>query len=74
MPKTLTFGGHEIPDSLEEIKEWSDDDDDTYEFQEDPDMDDFSYDVDDEEVSDIVNNNIPTDRILTYGTLLDVLW
>ena len=44
MPKTLTFGdrhGHKIPDSLEDIEEWSDDDDDTYEFQEDPDMDDF---------------------------------
>ena len=64
MPKTLTFGdchGHEIPDSLEDIEEWSDDDDDTYEFQEDPDMDDFSYDDDDdEEVNDINNNNICT--------------
>ena len=63
MPKTLTFGDrhrHEIPDSLEDIAEWSNDDDDTYEFQEDPDMDDFSYDDDDEEVDDINNNNIPT--------------
>ena len=64
MPKTLTFGdrhGHEIPDSLEDIEEWRiDDDDDTYEFQEDPDMDDFSYDDDDEEVDDINNNNIRT--------------
>ena len=63
MPKTLTFGdrhGHEIPDSLEDVEEWSDDDDDTYEFQEDHDMDDFSYDGDDEEVDDTTNNNIPT--------------
>ena len=63
MPKTVTFGdrhGHEIPDSLEDIVERSDDDDDTYEFQEDPDMDEFSYDDDDVEVDDINNNNIPT--------------
>ena len=63
MPKTLTFGdphGHEILDSLEDIVEWSDDDDDTNELQEDPDMVGFSYDDDVEEVDDITNNNIPT--------------
>ena len=65
MPKTLTFGdrhGREIPDSLDGVKEWSDDNDDTYEFQDEPDMadmDDFSYDDDEEEVND-TNNNIPT--------------
>ena len=62
-PKTLTFGdrhGLEIPDSLEEIVECSDNDDDTSEFQEDPDTDDFSYDDVDEEAEDINNNNITT--------------
>ena len=63
MPKTLTFGdrhGHEIPDSFEDIVEWSDHDDDTYKLQEDPDMDEFSYDDDIEEVDDITNNIIHT--------------
>ena len=61
MPKTLTFGdrlGHEIPDTLDGVGEWSDDDDDTYEFQDEPDIDDFSYDDYDEEVDD-TNNNVP---------------
>ena len=63
VPKTLTFGdrhGLEIPDSLEEIVECSDNDDDTYEFQEDPDTDDFSYGNVEEEAEDINNNNITT--------------
>ena len=62
-PKTLIFGdrhGLEIPDSLEEIGECSDNDDDTYEFQEDPDTDDFSYEDVDEEAEDTNNNNITT--------------
>ena len=36
MPKSLTFGdrhGWEIPDNLDEAGDWSDDDDDTYEFR-----------------------------------------
>ena len=62
-PKTLTFGdrhGLEIPDSLEEIGECSDNDDDTYESQEAPDIDDLSYDNVDDEAEDINNNNITT--------------
>ena len=55
MPKSLTFGdrhGQEIPDNLDEAREWSDDDDDTYKFQDDMDNDDLSYDDTDDEDDD----------------------
>ena len=49
MPKTLTFGdrhGHEIQDTLDEVREWSDDDDDdTYKFQDMVDDDELLYDM-----------------------------
>ena len=52
MPKSLTFSdqhGWEIPDSLDKVKDWSDHDDDTYEFQDDNDIDVLSYDDTDDE-------------------------
>ena len=55
MPKSLTFGdrhGWEIPDNLDEAGEWSDDDDNTYKFQDDMDNDDLSYDDTDDEDDD----------------------
>ena len=51
MPKTLTFAdrhGHEIQDNLEEVGEWNDEDDETYEFQEDEDDEELSCDTMDE--------------------------
>ena len=48
MPKTPTFGdrhGREIQDNLDEIGEWSDDDDDTFKFQDVVDDDELSYDM-----------------------------
>ena len=53
MLKSLTFGdqhGQEIPDNLDEVGEWSDDDDDTYKFQNELDIDDSLYDDADDEV------------------------
>ena len=50
MPKTLTFGdrhGREIQDTLDEVREWSDDDDDTYKFQDVVDNDELLYDTTD---------------------------
>ena len=50
MPKTLTFGdrhGCEIQDTLDEVRELSDDDDDTYKFQDVVDDDELSYDMTD---------------------------
>ena len=47
MPKTLTFGDRhvqEIQDNLDEVGDWKDDEDETYEFEEDMDNDDLSYD------------------------------
>ena len=70
MPKTLTFGdrhGREIPDTLDEVGEWSDDDDDTYEFQDEPDINDLSYDDTDEEVND-AENNVPLNNLPGTGT------
>ena len=37
---------------MDEAREWSDDDDDTYEFQDDMDSDDLSYDDTDDKVDD----------------------
>ena len=53
IPKSHTFSdrhGREIPDNLDEAGEWSDDDDNTYEFKDDMDIDDLSYDDTDDEV------------------------
>ena len=64
MPKSLTFGdrhGREILDNLDEVGDWSDDDDDTYKFQDDMDNDDLSYDDTQDEVEDI-DVNIPHDE------------
>ena len=50
MPKTLTFGdqhGHEMQDTSDEVGEWSEDDDDTYEFQDMVDNDELSYNMTD---------------------------
>ena len=50
MPKTLTFGdqhGREIQDNLDEVGEWSDDDDNTYKFQDVVDDNELSYDTTD---------------------------
>ena len=55
MPKSLTLGDHhgqEIPDNLDEAGEWSDDEDDTYEFHDDLDIDELSYDDTADEVED----------------------
>ena len=62
MPKTLTFGdrhGHEIPDNLDEAGEWSNDDDDTYEFQDEMDIDDLSYNATDDEADDTQEDITP---------------
>ena len=51
MPKTLTFDdrhGCKIQDTLDEAGEWSDDEDDTYEFQDKVDDDELSYDTTDD--------------------------
>ena len=55
MPKSLAFcdrHGQEILDNLEEVGKWSYDDDDTYKFQDDMDIDDLSYDDTEDEVDD----------------------
>ena len=62
MPKSLTFSdqhGREIPDNLDEAGAWSDDDDDTYEFQDDMDNDDLSYDDTDDDEDDDTGVDIP---------------
>ena len=61
MPKTLTFGdrhGHELNDTLDEVGLWNDEDDETYQQQEVPDLDELSYDDSDEEGCD-TSDNIP---------------
>ena len=63
MPKTLTFGdqhGREIQDTLDEVREWTDDEDDgTYEFQDMVNNDELSYDTMDTAVHNTEEDTSP---------------
>ena len=69
MPKSLTFGdrhGQELHDNLDEVEEWCDEDDDTYEYENSVNDDELSFDdVEDEvedSIMDIPNEDPPTDQ------------
>ena len=69
MPKSLTFGdqhGQELHDNLDEVEEWSNEDDDTYKYEDSVDDDELSFDgmedgVEDS-IVDIPNEDPPTDQ------------
>ena len=57
MPKSLTFSdrhGQELRDNLDDIDEWGNEDDDTYEYEENVDDDELTYDVMEDVVADSV--------------------
>ena len=69
MPKSLTFGdrhGQELCDNLDEVEEWSNEDDDTYKYEDNVDDDELSFDVVEDVVEDIIvdipNEDPPTDQ------------
>ena len=64
MPKSLTFGDRH--GQLDEVEEWSDEDDDTYEYDDNVDDHELSFDVVEDVVEDsivdIPNEGPPTDQ------------
>ena len=62
MPKTLTFAdwhGHEIHDNLEQVGDWNDEDDESYQLEVDKDDDKLSYDTVDNQPQDADDIDAP---------------